>query len=155
MAKLIDNMINFMKLRNDDDYLDDEDEYEEEYESSYEPEQKYTAPIAKKPPNTKVVNIHATTQMKVVVINPEQYDDAQEICDHIKSKKPVVVNLELMDPETAQRIIDFLSGAAYSLDGDIQKVANNIFIIAPQNVDISGNFKEELKTKGIILPWIK
>ena len=157
MAKFIDNMLNLMKLNDDEDEYDDEYEYEEEVinNKSYDTDEENFSSVSIKKPSTKVVNIHATTQMKVVVINPEKYDDAQEICDHIKSKKPVVINLELMNGETAQRIIDFLSGAAYALDGDIQKVANNIFIIAPQNVDISGNFKEELKTKGIILPWIK
>ena len=82
------------------------------------------------------------------------YEDAQEICDQIKTKRPVVVNLEKVEYPIAQRIMDFLSGTCYSLEGSIQRVANNIFIIAPENVDISGDFKEELKTKGVLLPWM-
>lgn len=104
--------------------------------------------------NSQVVSIHTNVQMEVVIIKPESYDDAQEISDRIKTKKPVVVNLEKVEYPLAQRIMDFLSGTCYSLDGRIQRVANNIFIIAPENVDISGDFQEELKTKGVIFPWI-
>ena len=95
-----------------------------------------------------------TAAMSVVIIKPEEYEDAQEICDQIKSNRPVVVNLEKVEYPVAQRIMDFLSGTCYSLEGSIQRVANNIFIIAPGSVDISGNFKEELKTKGVLLPWM-
>ena len=91
--------------------------------------------------------------MQVCIIKPACYEDAQEICDQVKARKPVVVNLEKVEYPIAQRIMDFLSGTCYSLNGSIQRVANNIFVIAPENVDVSGDFKEELKTKGIILPW--
>ena len=102
---------------------------------------------------SQVVSIHTNVQMQVCIIKPECYEDAQEICDQVKARKPVVVNLEKVEYPIAQRIMDFLSGTCYSLDGSIQRVANNIFIIAPENVDVSGDLKEELKTKGIILPW--
>ncbi len=105
--------------------------------------------------NQQVVNIHANVQMQVVVVKPQEYEDAQEICDQIKERRPVVVNLEDVEYPIAQRIMDFLSGTCYSLEGSLQRVSNNIFIIAPENVDISGDFKEELKTKGVILPWVK
>lgn len=98
--------------------------------------------------------MNTSVQMQVVIIKPECYEDAQEICDQIKTKRPVVVNLEKVEYPIAQRIMDFLSGTCYSLEGSIQRVANNIFIIAPENVDISGDFKEELKTKGVLLPWM-
>ena len=104
--------------------------------------------------DSQVVSIHTNVQMQVVIIKPECYEDAQEICDQIKNRRPVVVNLEKVEFPIAQRIMDFLSGTCYSLEGSIQRVANNIFVIAPENVDISGDFKEELKTKGIILPWV-
>ncbi|MBE7031057.1 MAG: cell division protein SepF [Ruminococcaceae bacterium] len=96
----------------------------------------------------KVVNIHTTTQLKVVVIQPITYSDAQEIADHLKSKKPVVVNLEKVEKDTAKKIVDFLSGAVYALDGSMQKVSNGILLIAPYNVGIMGDFSNELKTKG-------
>lgn len=151
MAKLFDKMMNVMGLSDIE-----EDEEMEEVDHIPEPQELEDFPPLRSSRriNSKIVNIHTNIQMKVVVTNPETYEDAQEICDHIKGKKPVVVNLENMHHATAQRVMDFLSGACYSLDGSIQRVANNIFIIAPENVDISGNFKEELKTKGIILPWV-
>ena len=105
--------------------------------------------------STPVVSVHNTNnQLQVVIIRPEKYEDSQSICDQLKAKKPVVVNLEKVEYPVAQRIMDFLSGACYSIDGSIQRIANNIFIIAPDNVDVSGNVKEELKTKGVILPWV-
>ncbi len=78
------------------------------------------------------------------------YEDAQKICDQIKLEKPVVVNLEKVEYQVAQRIMDFLSGTCYALDGSIQKVANNIFVIAPSTVEVSSEIKEEIKN---VLPW--
>ena len=162
----------FDKVRNliiGDDYDDDDDyEYEQQeerssYQSSqrdydYAPPQAVRSSVQATAPSrrntSQVVSIHTNIQMQVVIVKPENYEDAQEICDQVKSKKPVVVNLENAEFPVAQRIMDFLSGTCYSLDGTIQRVANNIFVIAPENVDISGDFKEELKTKGIILPWV-
>ena len=95
----------------------------------------------------KVVNIHTSTQLKVVVIQLTSFEDARDIADHLKAKKPVVINLEKLDKDVSRRVVDFLSGAVYGLDGNIQKVANGIFLIAPYNVGIMGDFKDEL-TKG-------
>ena len=122
-----------------------EEEYEEAEEMTYESE---PAPVAAK--RGKVVNINATTQFKVVVIQPENFDEAKEIADHLKERKPVVINLELLDKDTAQKIFDFLNGAIYALGGSVQKVATNIYLIAPYNVTIMGDFRDELKNKGLL-----
>lgn len=106
-----------------------------------------------RPQSSNVVNFHASVQMEVVVIQPATYDEAQVIADHIRSQRPVIVNLEKMDYSIAQRIMDFVSGAVYTLGGNLERVTQNIFIIAPENVDIAGHFQEELKSNGIILPW--
>lgn len=169
MAKIFDKMKDLMfgEYEDDDDYYEDDYEYEaparETSNSNYglrevPREREYTAPAPRKTTtasrsNPQVYSINTNVQMQVVIIKPECYEDAQEICDQIKTKKPVVVNLEKVEFPIAQRIMDFLSGTCYSLEGSIQRVANNIFIIAPENVDISGDFKEELKTKGILMPW--
>ena len=100
----------------------------------------------------KVVKIHTTAQLKLVVIQPETFEEARDIAIHLKSKKPVVMNLENVDRDVQRRIVDFLSGAVYALDGNIQKVSNGIFLIAPYNVGIMGDFKDELRNKGIF-PW--
>ena len=98
---------------------------------------------------SKVVNIHATTQLKVVVLQPTVYSDATEIAGHLKSKKPVVINLEKLDKETARKIVDFLSGAVYALDGSMQKVSNGILLAVPYTMGIMGDFSDELKTQGL------
>lgn len=104
--------------------------------------------------NPNVYSINTNVQMQVVVIQPTCYEDAQQICDQVKAKKPVVVNLEQVEYPVAQRIMDFLSGTCYSLEGSIQRVANNIFVIAPENVEISGEFKEEIKSRSsVVFPW--
>ena len=130
--------------------LDDEEELEEEVDKIF----KQKEPVAKEPKETlqapkkgKIVNIHTTTQLKVVVVQPLAFEDSKEIADHLKTKKPIVVNLENIDREVAKRIIDFLSGAVYSLDGNIQKISNGIFLIVPYNMGIMGDFKDELRNK--------
>lgn len=82
-------------------------------------------------------------------MQPENFEDARGIADHLKTKKPVIINLESLDTDVARRVVDFLSGAVYGLDGNIQKVAAGIFLIAPYNVSIMGDFKDELKNKGL------
>ena len=95
---------------------------------------------------SKVVNIHTTTQLKVVVIQPTTYAEAQEIADHLKSKKPVVVNLEKLDREVGVKMVNFLSGAVYALGGSMQKISSGILLLAPYNVGIMGDFSSDLKT---------
>lgn len=78
-------------------------------------------------------------QMKLILIEPTDYDDVQNICDNLKNKKPIVINFENLDKDIARRMVDFVSGAVYALDGAIQKVSNGIVIAAPSNVDIMGS----------------
>ncbi len=135
---------------------DDYDEYEEEEIIEEEPKVRnidVARQYSKRTGSSKVVNIHTNVQMEVVVTTPENLEEAGEVCDYLKSKKTVVVNLESIEHETAQRISDFLCGACYALDGSIQLISDDIFIIGPVNVEISGQFKEELKANGIKLPY--
>jgi len=93
----------------------------------------------------KVVNIHATTQLKVVLVKPERFEAASEIADHLKEKRTVVVNLESTHKDIARRLIDFLSGVAYAGEGKIKKVAANTYMITPYSVDIQGDLIDELE----------
>lgn len=127
----------------EDEYYEDEEFLADDYQE--EPEEEVHS-FGRK---NKVVNIHATTQLKVVVMQPENFEDARGIADHLKTKKPVIINLEDLDAESARRVVDFLSGAVYGLDGNIQKVSSGIFLIAPYNVSIMGDFRDELKSKGL------
>ncbi len=99
------------------------------------------------PKKSKVVNMGASaSQMKVVILQPATYSEAQLIVDHLKSRKPVVVNLEKISSEVAVKVINFLSGAVYALDGSMQKVAAGIILITPHNVSIMSEYGEALKT---------
>ncbi|MEG1930082.1 MAG: cell division protein SepF [Anaerovorax sp.] len=81
----------------------------------------------------------ATNQFKLVVTEPKSFEECPRLVDSLKSRKPVIINLEKMDSDVARKIFDFLSGATYALNGNVQKVANNIFIFAPDNVDVAAN----------------
>ena len=97
----------------------------------------------------KVVNIHTTTQLQVVLVKPERFDNAPEIADHLRDKRTVVLNLESANKEIARRLVDFLSGVAYAQDGKIKRVANSTYIITPYNVDILGDLIDELENNGL------
>ena len=97
----------------------------------------------------KVVNIHATTQLQVVLVKPERFENAAEVADHLRDKRTVVLNLEQTNKEIARRLIDFLSGVAYAQEGKIKKVAVSTYIITPYNVDILGDLIDELENNGL------
>ena len=99
--------------------------------------------------HNKVVNIHATTQLQVVLVKPERFENASEIADHLKEKRTVVLNLESTNKDVARRLIDFLSGVAYAGEGKIKKVAANTYIITPNSVDIMGDLIDELENNGL------
>ena len=96
----------------------------------------------------RVANIHATTQLKVVLVKPERFEDASTIADHLNNKRTVVLNLESTNKEVSRRLVDFLSGVAYANNGQIKRVANSTFIITPYNVDIMGDLLDELENNG-------
>ena len=127
---------------------------EEEYEVD---EQGYTkdAPYAEseeEAKRNKVVNIHATAQLQVILVKPEVFADTKQIADHLNSKKTVVLNLESATPDVTRRIIDFLGGVAYANGGNIKPVANNTVIITPYNVGFVGeDLVGELENNGVFL----
>lgn len=118
--------------------------------AAYEEEEKPTA-SGRRAGGNKVVNIHATTQLQVILVKPEQFEDASSIADHLNAKRTVVLNLESAAKELSRRLIDFLSGVAYANNGQIKRVANSTFIITPYNVDIMGDLIDELESNGVYL----
>ena len=82
--------------------------------------------------------------IRVVVYQPQSYDDTQRIIDELKSHRAIIINLENLKVDVAQRVLDFISGAVYALDGSVRKISRGIFLVAPSNVDISGNFISNL-----------
>ena len=101
--------------------------------------------------NGKVVNIHTTAQMQVVLVKPDRFDNVSDIAEHLRSKHAVVLNLESTNKDVARRLVDFLSGCAYALDGKIKKIAISTYIITPYNVDIVGDLIDELENNGLYL----
>ena len=134
-------------------YEDEEDEYEEEFApvSSV----KESARDRGRDRDTdrrganKVVNIHTTTQLQVVLVSPTKFENASDIADHLRDKRTVVLNLENTDKNIARRLIDFLSGVAYANEGTIKKVALSTYIITPYNVEILGDLIDELENNGL------
>ena len=146
---------------------DDEDLFDEE-EDEFAPEADEPAPIPEPQPrpvrvgsrsdyasggsSSKVVNIGATSQMKVVLVKPDRFETAAEIADHLREKRAVLMNLEQTNKDISRRLIDFLSGVAYAQDGKIKRVAANTYIITPYNVDLMGDdLMDELETNGVYI----
>ena len=99
--------------------------------------------------SNKVVNIRAATQLQVVLVKPERFEDASSIADHLREKRTVVLNLESTNKEIARRLLDFLAGVSYANEGKIKKVAISTYIITPYNVDILGELIDELENNGL------
>jgi len=103
----------------------------------------------------KVVNMPQTQQVKMVISQPTTFEQSEEICEYLKERKSVIVNLEYVNKDVARRIVDFISGAVHALDGHIQKISNSIFLIAPTNYEISNEMaREELKNR-LSVSWLK
>ncbi|WP_232698401.1 cell division protein SepF [Brevibacillus daliensis] len=114
-----------------EEYVEDEDSYQES------PPKKST----QKGAGSNVVSIHAAREregIRLMLFEPRHYSDAQDIADSLRNRRPVVINLQRVEKDQAKRIIDFLSGTVYALNGDIQKVGEQIFICTPDHVDIQG-----------------
>ncbi len=105
--------------------------------------------------NKKVVNMPQVQPVKVVISQPTTFEQSEEICNNLKEKKAIIVNLEYVNKDIARRIIDFISGGVHALDGHIQKVSNSIFLVAPINYEIANEMaREEIKNK-LSVSWLK
>lgn len=163
MAGVLNSLMNFVGLGYDEEIEGEEEFYEQSPRRSEGRVRKHEARSQAqfddgyhRPPTSnkrsKIVNINTTARLPVVIMTPENFEDAQDIADHIKQKKPCVVNLENVNKDLSRRIVDFLSGVVYAVDGNIQKVSSGIFLVAPYNVSIMGDFKDELRSRGVF-PW--
>ena len=143
---------------------EEEDDFEDDFDASPRPierrereraprnEPAYSSPVmdeleARR--SNKVVNIRAATQLQVVLVKPERFDNVSEIADHLRDKHSVLLNLENTDRNIARRLVDFLSGCAYAVDGKIKKVAASAYLLTPYNVEIVGDLVEELENNGV------
>lgn len=153
---VMDKFLNYMKLNDDDDYYDD-DYYDEPDEVPKQPQPK-KQPVLKEEPmqaeeavkktNPKITPMTRQPRkltgvgMEVCVIKPTSVEDGREITETLLANRTVVLNLEGLDVDVAQRIIDFTSGSCFAISGNLQKISHYIFIITPASVDISGDFQE-------------
>ena len=133
-----------------------EDEEDDDYEEDFAPVNNSNAAPTESTRSSepdrrsnKVVNIHTTTQLQVVLVKPERFENASEIADHLREKRTVVLNLEQTDKVIARRLIDFLSGVTYANEGTIKKVALATYIMTPYNVEILGDLIDELENNGL------
>ncbi|MBQ9492978.1 MAG: cell division protein SepF [Oscillibacter sp.] len=131
----------------------DEDEYSDEYEDE-ETDTRGRGSYEERRPRAeerrgKLVSIHATTQLRVMLVKPERFENAAEIADHLKDRRTVVLNLESTPKEEAKRLLDFLSGVAYAGEGKIKKIAANTYLITPYHVEIEGDLIDELESSGL------
>jgi cell division inhibitor SepF len=130
-------------------YEDEDDDFDDFEELPPRQEKTFESRSKTEDRRNKVVNIHATTQLKVVLVKPERFEMASEIADHLKDKRTVVLNLESTNKDVARRLVDFLSGVAYAGEGKIKKVASNTYIITPYHVDLEGDLIDELENNGL------
>ena len=150
---LMDSFISAMKISegNDDDMFEDDDEYLDDEDIATERVISKTETVnePKRQPVSRITPVRQQKKiigsgMEVCVIKPNSVEDAREITETLLANRTVVLNMEGLDVDIAQRIIDFTSGSCYAISGNLQKISHYIFIITPASVDISGDFQEIL-----------
>lgn len=151
MNKILDFL--GMETAEEEEELDELDnEYTYEYSTMQEGETEERRLFGKR---SKVVNMPQLQQIKMVISQPTSFEQSEEICNYLKEKKSIIINLEYVNKDVARRIVDFISGAVHGLDGHIQKVSNSIFLIAPFNYEIANEMaREEIKNR-LSVSWVK
>lgn len=181
MAKSgVNKFMDFLKLSDpeedfDDDLFDDDDDedyYEppkkkvkEKTSRSYYEEDDYEEDYALKKPKTKPVRTSSPSKLvsinsrnnnrssnQVIVIKPQEFNEAQKVTDYLKEGRTIIINMEGIEVHAAQRIIDFIGGACYALDGSLQAISANIFIAAPYNIEVSGDLRDEILNETTLSP---
>ena len=165
---VFDGFLNMMRLGpdDDDDFYDDgyDDEVDEKPRASRKQQSVSTTDFAetesvadvrrpKEKPQNKITPMRSSSRrsqnaggMEVCVIKPTSFDESREITETLLANRTVVLNVEGLDVDIAQRIIDFASGSCFAINGNLQKISNYIFIITPESVDISGDFQSIMDT---------
>ncbi len=143
MLKAFKDLIGIEDIEEEDIEEEEIEEVVKEKEKKQEKNNSFTVPRTENKDSKKTVAqssksvVSATLPFKMVIIEPKDFDECQKLVDNLKAKKPVIINLEKVETKLAQKMFDFLNGAIYALGGDVKKVANNIFVFAPENVDIT------------------
>lgn len=146
--KMINKVMDFLGLEEDDEI--EELENEGEVEQEQEEIDNIFNSSKHKTQNNKVVSIHTSASTKVMIVKPTNYDEAIEICDSLKSRKIIVVNMCGLDNKVAQRLLDFMAGSSYALSGSLEEIEKGVYIVSPSNVEISNELKSQLSSKSLI-----
>ncbi len=146
--KLVEKVLGFMGF--EEEAIEEEEEKLRSHERVQE-EQPWQKKKGKERDKSNVISMHSQRQVKVVVVEPRIYDEAEGIAENLKNRRPVIVNLEQAESDLAKRILDFVSGATYALNGRQQKVGNGIFLFVPSNMDISTDCKDQNREKSMFL----
>ncbi len=141
MAGILNKLMDFIGIEDVDDEGYNEDYFNDEQQSMAEDNVVSLGNRGRRKTavGNNVVSLPTAAPMKMVVYHPVSYEDTQNIIDNLKSRKPVIVNMEELEIDCAQRILDFMAGAIYALDGTIYKISRGIFVVAPTNYDVIGN----------------
>lgn len=131
----------------------DDKVYDYEYEDEEEEQDQEPRTIFGR--KQKVVNMPQVQQVRMVISQPTTFEQSEEICNYLKDRKSVIVNLEYVNKDVARRIVDFISGAVHALDGHIQKISNSIFLIAPINYEIANEMAREEIRNRLSVSWLK
>jgi len=144
--KLMDKVLGFIGF----------EEMPEDFEEKNLEERPHETPDEFIKPKRKgqVLNLHTHQAVKVVVAKPQTFEESQELANHLKNRRPIIINLEKTNAEVAKRIVDFMCGTAYALNGNMQRVGNGIFLFVPSNIEINSEFKEQIK-EGELFSWMK
>ena len=149
--KFMNKVWGMLGVESDDDYYDD---YDSTANNNID-DKGTSLTTTNNNKKDKVVGMPGMQQVKVIISQPSTFEQSEEICEHLKEKKSIIVNLEYVNKDVARRIVDFISGAVYGLDGNIQKISNSIFLVAPFNYEITNEvMKEDIKNK-LSVSWIK
>ena len=177
MVKFAEKFLNMMKLNDVDEMTDEFDEEYDEVTDAYEEEEEIDEELNEEEPKKPVLSFRRKKKEKeeepdpedsesrvipfhgrqeegesVKVIKPQEFNEAQIVADFLKEGKTIVVNLEGIEISQAQRIIDFIGGASFAVDGSLKAISNNIFIVAPGNIEVSGDLKDEIISDSMLSP---
>lgn len=156
MAGAIMNKVwDFLGMEPDYEEDDEESVELEGYENEYDQEDEQYEEKKIFGRKNKVVNMPQSQQIRMVISQPTTFEQSEEICNYLKERKSIIVNLEYVNKDVARRIVDFISGSVHALDGHIQKISNSIFLVAPTNYEISNEMaREEIKNK-LSVSWLR
>lgn len=157
---VFDKVKGFLGFDAEEDFEDDDfmEEDEHDYESpvtktTHQPIQmssvSSTVNSSNNSSNSKVVSIHSAADAKVIITRPTKYDDSVDICTALRNRNIVIINTSALETKVARRLLDFVSGAAYALDGNLDDIETRVYVVSPSNVQVTNELKTELSSKGM------